>query len=85
MKLYLDDNIAWTVLVSLLRRAGHEVQVPADVGMRGKRDPQHLAHAAKEGRTTLSLNYRDFEPLHELIMVTCGPTTHSRPFSDNAS
>jgi hypothetical protein len=72
MKLYLDDNIASALLTSLLRRAGHDVQVPADVRMRGKPDPTHLAHAVRQGRAILSLNYKDFEPLHELVLAVQG-------------
>jgi hypothetical protein len=72
MNLYLDDNIAGAVLIALLRRAGHDVQIPADAGIAGKRDPVHLAHAVRQGRVILSLNYKDFEPLHDLVMAVQG-------------
>jgi len=39
MNLYLDDNSAKAALVKLLRRAGHQVAVPADLGLAGVSDP----------------------------------------------
>ena len=33
MLLYLDDDIIDGVLVKLLRKAGHDVMIPADVGL----------------------------------------------------
>jgi hypothetical protein len=48
------------------------VQIPSDVGLRGRRDSTHLRHAVGEQRVVLSQNYKDFEELHELIMDTQG-------------
>ncbi len=45
MKLYLDDDTVETHLAKLLRNAGHDVQLPSEVGMVGKPDPVHLTHA----------------------------------------
>jgi hypothetical protein len=50
MRLYLDDDTASSLLVKLLRKAAHEVQVPSEVGMAGAPDPVHLAHAIGDGR-----------------------------------
>jgi hypothetical protein len=72
MNLYLDDDSAAALLVTLLRQAGHDVQVPADVGLSGEKDPIHLAHAVGADRVFLSHNYRDFQLLHNLIMVCQG-------------
>jgi predicted nuclease of predicted toxin-antitoxin system len=72
MRLYLDDDSASPRLAMLLRQAGHEVQLPSDVGMTGKKDPLHLAHAARDGRTLLSKNYDDFQNLHELVVAVKG-------------
>jgi hypothetical protein len=72
MRLYLDDDSASALLAALLRQAGHDVQVPADAGTGGKSDPEHLAHAARQTRTLLSKNYRDFELLHDLVMAVQG-------------
>lgn len=72
MNLYLDDDSVDRVLVKLLKKAGHNVQIPLDVGLSGKDDPVHLIHAAKESRVFLSANYKDFRNLHDLIQQTGG-------------
>jgi len=72
MRLYLDDDSASHLLTRLLQKAGHDVQIPADVGLDGREDPVHLAHAIKEDRVLLSHNYRDFELLHLLILQAQG-------------
>jgi predicted nuclease of predicted toxin-antitoxin system len=72
MNLYLDDDSVDPLLAQLLRRAGRDVQIPADVGMVGRPDPVHLAHTIRQGRVLLTRNYRDFEDLHDLIMVAQG-------------
>ena len=68
MRLYLDDDSVDPVLIRLLRRDGHDVQVPADVGLIGSSDQVHLAHAIRGQRALLSRNYRDFESLHDLVI-----------------
>jgi hypothetical protein len=45
MRLYLDDDSVDAGLIRLLRRDGHDVQVPADVSLAGSSDQVHLAHA----------------------------------------
>jgi hypothetical protein len=72
MRLYLDDDSVEALLVTLLRRAGHDVQVPADVGRAGDDDPVHLTHAVREDRALLSHNYRDFQNLHNLLLTAQG-------------
>jgi predicted nuclease of predicted toxin-antitoxin system len=72
MNLYLDDDAASALLARLLRNARHDVQVPADVGLAGRSDAVHLAHAIREGRVCLSRNYRDFEELHLLVLQAQG-------------
>lgn len=72
MRLYLDDDSANALLVQLLQREGHDVQIPADAGMVGESDPSHLTHAIAEDRAILSGNFDDFEDLHELIMRARG-------------
>jgi predicted nuclease of predicted toxin-antitoxin system len=72
MRLYLDDDSAGTLLTRLLAQAGHEVQVPADVGLSGDDDPVHLAHAIQQNRVLLSHNHRDFRNLHNLVMIAQG-------------
>jgi uncharacterized protein with PIN domain len=72
MRLYLDDDSAGALLCRLLRQAGHDVQVPADVGRAGDEDVIHLAHALQEDRVLLSHNQRDFRNLHNLLMLAQG-------------
>jgi predicted nuclease of predicted toxin-antitoxin system len=72
MRLYLDDDVASALLTALLRAAGHDVQVPADVALAGHTDPEHLAHAVRDARVLLSRNYRDFEHLHMLVLTVQG-------------
>lgn len=72
MRLYLDDDSASLLLTRLLRRAGHDVQLPADVGLSGEDDSVHLAHAARQDRILLSHNYHDFENLHDLVAAVGG-------------
>ena len=59
MRLYLDEDLASPLLARLLRNAGHDVQLPADVGLGGKADPLCLTHAIREDRVLLSRNYCD--------------------------
>lgn len=72
MKLYLDEDTTHPVLVRLLRQAGHDVQLPGDAGLLRRKDAVHLAHAARQGRATMTRNYRDFEELHDLVMAVGG-------------
>lgn len=53
MMIYLDDDSAAGLLARLLRQDGHDVQLPADVGLSGADDVVHLTHAAKQDRVLL--------------------------------
>lgn len=72
MRLYLDDDIASLLLLRLLRKAGHDVQLPVDAGLRGEDDPVHLTYAIHEDRVCLSGNHHDYENLHRLLMQAQG-------------
>ena len=72
MLLYLDDDSIHRVVVALLRKAGHDVVLPADVGLSGADDAVHLTHAVRVGRPLLSYNHDDFEHLHILIETASG-------------
>ena len=69
MNLYLDDDSADPLLARLLRRAGHDVQVPQDVGRMGSHDAVHMRHAIDTSRVILTHNHRDFQFLHELLLA----------------
>ena len=72
MKLYLDDDSAAPLLVHLMEPAGHDVQVPTDVGLSWEDDAVHFRHAVAQGRAIISGNYRDFLNLHHLVMQVQG-------------
>lgn len=72
MRLYLDDDTACPLLARLLRQAGHDVQLPSEVGMAGRKDPVHLAHAVRADRVLLTRNHGDFKDLHELAQALRG-------------
>ena len=94
MKLYLDDDSVRRQLVALLRKAGHWVVIPADVGMAGRSDPRHLLYAVGQHLVVLTRNRDDFEDLHLLvtgcgghhpgILVTCEESDPSRNMSVRA-
>ncbi len=72
MKLYLDDDLASPALAQRLRQAGHDAQLPSDVGMGGEDDSVHLAHAVRQARVCLTRNYGDFQNLHDLVVAVQG-------------
>ena len=72
MRLYLDDDSIFPILVRLLRQAGHDVLLPADLGTTGAADPVHFRHAIRAQRVLLSHNYQDFEFLHDLVLEAKG-------------
>jgi Domain of unknown function (DUF5615) len=72
MRLHLDDDSADPQLAKLLRNAGHDVAMPQALGISGQAGPVHLTHAILDTRVLLSKNYRDFEYLHNLIIVAKG-------------
>jgi Domain of unknown function (DUF5615) len=72
MTIYLDDDIAAGLLALLLRKDGHDVVVPADVGLDGAHDPVHLTRAIRDGRVLFTLNHRDYEQLHDLVRASGG-------------
>jgi hypothetical protein len=72
MKIYLDDDSIDAVLIKLLQQAGHNVEVPADAGISGEKDPIHLTHAIQQQTPLLSRNHDDFRQLHDLIVASTG-------------
>jgi hypothetical protein len=72
MRLYLDDDSASALLARLLRAAGHDVELPHESGLAGDDDPVHLGHAAQTSRVLLTHNHKDFDKLHELILIVGG-------------
>jgi hypothetical protein len=75
MRIYLDDDTASPLLAKLLRKAGHDVQLPGDLGMAGAPDPVHLTRAIADSRVYLTKNHDDFWILHNLIQQARGHHT----------
>jgi hypothetical protein len=50
MKIHLDDDSASRQLSMLLRKAGHDVSIPADLGTLGADGPAHLTQAIRTDR-----------------------------------
>jgi predicted nuclease of predicted toxin-antitoxin system len=72
MNLYLDDNSVKASLVNLLRRAGHQVTLPADLGLAGGSNARHLASCARPPQVLLTRDHDDFLDLHDLVQATNG-------------
>jgi predicted nuclease of predicted toxin-antitoxin system len=72
MNLYVDDNTCKALLVTLLRKAGHQVTVPADVGTAGAADARHLLYAVTHTLLVLTKDHNDFEDLHLVVQATHG-------------
>ena len=72
MKLYVDEDSVHDLLLRLLQRAGHDIEVPSDVGMVGRSDPVNLRYSISSNRSLLSANHDDFEELHDLILQAGG-------------
>jgi hypothetical protein len=72
VRLYIDDDSAGDLLLKLLRAAGHDVQIPADVGHAGDPDPVHSLHAIRQGRVLVTMNHDDFKQLHGLVLGSGG-------------
>lgn len=66
LSLYLDDCSNSDLLADLLRQAGHHVTRPADSGLQGADDDEHLAYAAANGFAVITKNPSDFQNLHDV-------------------
>src|SRR5262249_32926246 len=69
MRLYIDDDSVDPALIRLPHHDGHDVEIPADVGLAGRSDQVHLAQAIRGHRAIRTRNYLDFEDLHVLIFL----------------
>ena len=72
MNLYVDEDSVHGLLVRLLQRADHDIEVPSDVELVGDSDPVQFVHAIDVHRPLLSANYDDFEELHDLVVHSGG-------------
>lgn len=72
MNLYIDDNTCKALLATLLRKAGHQVTLPADVGMAGVSDAPHFLYAINHLLVVLTQDHNDFEDLHLVVQASHG-------------
>jgi hypothetical protein len=72
MRINLDDDSASRHLSAVLRKAGHEVSIPTDLGISGAPDAIHLTRAIRDRRVLLTRNARDFALLHDLVRASGG-------------
>jgi hypothetical protein len=72
MRLYVDDDSVDQRLLTLLRQAGHDLAIPADVGLAGENDSVHLRQSIRDRRALLTHNFDDFRELHELVIEATG-------------
>jgi predicted nuclease of predicted toxin-antitoxin system len=72
MTIYLDDNTTDPMLVAELRKRGHGVVLPSDVGLAGAGDARHLVYAIQGDLVVLTRDYDDFTDLHDVIIAARG-------------
>jgi predicted nuclease of predicted toxin-antitoxin system len=72
MNLYLDDNINKGRLADRLRKAGHQVVLPAAVGLAGSTDAGHFLHAIEKQLVLVTKDHEDFFVLHRIVRATHG-------------
>ncbi len=72
MKLYVDEDSVHGLLLRLLKRAGHDIEVPSDVRLVGRSDPVNLRYSISSNRSLLTANHDDFEELHDLVLQAGG-------------
>ncbi len=72
MNLYLDDNSTDKSLAGLLRKVGHTVVIPADVGLSKRSDACHQEYAVANGLVMLTADCDDFDELHKLVLTAGG-------------
>lgn len=72
MMIYLDDNLAARALAGMLRKAGHSVCRPTDLGLMGASDARHLERSIREKLVLLTKDRDDFYELHELVLTSGG-------------
>ena len=70
--LYLDDDFYSHLRARLLRQAGFDVVVPAQIGTTGSPDSEHLRRSTELGRVLISHNVRDFHRLHTQLVAQDG-------------
>lgn len=63
-KLHLNEHLSWHLAVQL-RKHGFDVSSTTELKMDGDNDEVQMAFAVSQQRAIVSMNHRDFAPLHE--------------------
>jgi predicted nuclease of predicted toxin-antitoxin system len=72
MRFLIDENLCDRPLESRLRAQGHDPVLAIDVGLLSVADPRVLIWAIGQGLPILTRDSKDFEDLHDLIVVAGG-------------
>jgi predicted nuclease of predicted toxin-antitoxin system len=72
MRLYLDEDIGSRHLGQVLRKKGHDVVLPSEAGQLGHSDIYRFGYAVERDRVFITGNHRDFQDLHDLVMLCRG-------------
>lgn len=67
-KLHLNEHISWRI-AEQLRKLGFDVTSTLELGMVDDDDDVQLAFAASQQRAIVSMNHKDFVPLHHRYMA----------------
>ena len=66
LRLLIDEDTQAKLLVTLLKKAGHDVVTVNDIDFMGRIDPLVLDFARQENRVLLTQNCDDYEALHDI-------------------
>jgi predicted nuclease of predicted toxin-antitoxin system len=72
MNIYLDDNFSDQILAGKLRKAGHSLVRPIEVGLSGASDAKHLEYATRHELVLMTKDRDDFLDLHKLLESASG-------------
>ena len=87
LKLLIDEDSQAKLLITLLKKAAHDVITVNEAGLSGQPDEVVFDYARKEGRLVLTRNYDDFQALHNAnpdhsgILVICENNNPSKDMS----
>ncbi len=66
LKLLIDEDSQATLLIRLLRNAGHDLMTISEAFLEGIDDEEVLRYASQNDRVVLTHNCKDFKRLHKI-------------------
>jgi predicted nuclease of predicted toxin-antitoxin system len=72
MRLLIDENMSDPHLAARLRKAGHDIALAGDAGLRGQSDPRVMIEAIGGARAVPTRDFEDLEDLHLLVLASGG-------------